>query len=297
MKLTQFAFLATLASTLIACHTSTQDKMTHTYKALTNQAVAPHLALDLGNSEHQQHIAQLFDELHTKGVLVIYDGKHTHAYGNALQRADTYYSPASTFKIANAIIAIEQGVTNPNEVFIWHGEKRALKDWERDLTLSEAMRVSAVPVYQQIARRVGLDAMRQQLTRLNYGNGKIGNAVDEFWLNGELQITPKEQVKFVHALATNELAVSDSTQAAVRAMLYDTAINQTHIYGKTGLSAGAYPKTGWLAGFAIMPNAQVVSYALNMQIHENTPLSARKQLVHDDLEQLGVVLKDNASNP
>ena len=77
-------------------------------------------------------------------------------------RADTPLLPASTFKIANAAIAVETGVvTGADELFPWDGQPRDLEAWNRDLTLGEAMAASAVPVYQEVARRIGAERMAE----------------------------------------------------------------------------------------------------------------------------------------
>lgn len=86
-------------------------------------------------------------------------------------RAQKRFVPASTFKIINSLIAIETGaVTGPAEVFAWNGKPADIKDWERDMTLAEAIKVSNVPVFQEIARRVGLERYEDWLDRLGYGN-------------------------------------------------------------------------------------------------------------------------------
>ena len=83
-------------------------------------------------------------------------------YGNALSRANTEYVPASTFKMLNALIGLENQKTDINEIFKWKGEKRSFTAWEKDMTLGEAMKLSAVPVYQELARRIGLDLMQKK---------------------------------------------------------------------------------------------------------------------------------------
>ena len=68
--------------------------------------------------------------------------------------------PASTFKIPNSLIALETGVVaDPDkDVFKWDGVTRSIEAWNKDHTLRSAIAVSAVPVYQEIARRIGAGA-------------------------------------------------------------------------------------------------------------------------------------------
>ena len=65
--------------------------------------------------------------------------------------------PASTFKIPNSLIALETGVVEDpdKDVFKWDGVKRSIEAWNMDHTMRTAIAVSAVPVYQEIARRIG----------------------------------------------------------------------------------------------------------------------------------------------
>ena len=122
-------------------------------------------------------ISSLFEQAKTNGVITIYDGNSYASYGNNVSRANTYYVPASTFKMLNALIGIENGLTTPDEVYKWRGEKRLFPTWEKDMTLTQAMTASAVPVYQELARRIGLNRMQNEVKRIGFGNSNIGNKV------------------------------------------------------------------------------------------------------------------------
>lgn len=66
--------------------------------------------------------------------------------------------------------------------------------------MREAITLSAVPIYQEIARRIGHGRMRDWVKWSRYGNEEIGTAVDRFWLDGPLQITASEQTLFMGRL-------------------------------------------------------------------------------------------------
>src|SRR4051794_21716083 len=58
-------------------------------------------------------------------------------------RARKRFLPASTFKIANALIGLEVGsIADENEVFHWDGKPKPYAAWERDQTLDTGMRDS-----------------------------------------------------------------------------------------------------------------------------------------------------------
>lgn len=233
-------------------------------------------------------ISNLFEAVKTNGVITIYDGDNYQSYGNNVARANTYYVPASTFKMLNATIGIEHGLTHPDEVFKWHGEKRLFPAWEKDMTLTEAITASAIPVYQELARRIGLSRMQSEVKRIGFGNSTIGNKVDDFWLVGPLQITPQQEAEFAYRLANNKLPVSVTTQEKVHTMLFNEEINGSKIYAKSGWGWDVEPQVGWLTGWVVKPSGEVVAFSLNMEMRKDIA-SKRKEIAYASLKQLGVI--------
>ena len=151
------------------------------------------------------------------GVFVLCKNSSNSCTTNNAARASTAYIPASTFKIPNALIGLETGVIkDERQVFKWDGKPRAMKQWERDLTLRGAIQVSAVPVFQQIAREVGEMRMQKYLNSFSYGNANIGGGIDKFWLEGQLRISAVNQVIFLESLYLNKLTVSKVNQLIVK---------------------------------------------------------------------------------
>src|SRR5260221_8767466 len=107
--------------------------------------------------------------------------------------------PASTFKIPNSIIALETGVvTDPDkDVFKWDGVTRSIEAWNRDHTMRSAIAASAVPVYQEIARRIGQERMQKYVDLLEYRNRDIGGRIHQFWPTGQLPHAPDQQIEFL----------------------------------------------------------------------------------------------------
>lgn len=241
------------------------------------------------HTQTAQQIATAFEHIQTAGVLVIYDGKNLQKYGNDLSRAEQHYIPASTFKILNALIGIQHHKTSPNEVFKWDGQKRAFRSWEKDLTLAEAMQASAVPVYQELARRIGLELMASEVKRVGFGNQNIGTQVDHFWLVGPLEITPVEEVKFAYALVKQQLPFDLSTQQQVKQMLLIEDVQGTRIYAKSGWGMDINPQVGWWTGWVEQPDGRVTAFSLNMQIKKAAHAEARKAIVYQALQQFGLL--------
>jgi len=125
--------------------------------------------------------------------------------------------PASTFKIVNSLIGLETGkITDEKMVIKWDGVKRWNDDWNKDLTMEEAFKVSAVPYYQEVARRIGRDTMKFWIDTLHYGNMNISGPIDSFWLNNTLKISPDEQLGLLYKLYFDKLPFEKRSQQIVR---------------------------------------------------------------------------------
>lgn len=94
--------------------------------------------------------------------------------------------PASTFKIPNSIIAVELGIIeNDTTILKWNGEQRKMDIWEKDLSFKDAFRISCVPCYQEIARKIGTIKMKEYLEKFEYKNMIFDSlTIDNFWLEG-----------------------------------------------------------------------------------------------------------------
>lgn len=160
----------------------------------TSRAPAP-LPLPSGlRWEDSPLLSQLFQQAGVTGTFVALSGDGT-LIGTNRPRALTRYVPASTFKIANSLIGLSVGaVATVDTVLPYRSEAPPFSPaWERDMGLREAIAVSNVPIYQELARRIGLARMREAVTRLDYGNRAVGQEVDTFWLRGPLAINAVEQ--------------------------------------------------------------------------------------------------------
>jgi len=200
--------------------------------------------------------------------------------------------PASTFKIPNSLIALETGVVQDpdKDVFPWDGVKRSIEAWNRDHTLRSAIAVSAVPVYQEIARRIGEARMQKYVDLFEYGNRDIGGGIDQFWLTGNLRIDPVEQVDFVDRLRRRALPISRRSQDLVCDILPVTPVGDSIIRAKSGLLGAerGEPSLGWMVGWAEKGEAQTV-FALNMDCREPRHIDDRMKLTQACLAEIGAI--------
>ncbi len=210
---------------------------------------------------------RFFESRKLTGTMVVLDEANgvTHVWNP--KRAETPFSPASTFKIPNALIALDANVVKDlDEVIPYGGTKEFMKEWERDMNLRDAMKLSNVAIFHQVARRIGLERMRAKLVAFDYGNKAIGDDIgNRFWLSGPLKISAMEQVEFLAKLANGKLPVSAESVAQVKALTRYSEKNGATIYAKTGWIGREAPQTGWWVGW-VEKEGKIYPFAMNAVI-------------------------------
>jgi beta-lactamase class D OXA-50 len=234
-------------------------------------------------------VAKLFEAAGLQGTFVLYDVAAGHFIGLRRERAETRYIPASTFKIANSLVGLSvQAVQDVDEVLPYGGEPQRFKEWERDMGLRTAIRVSNVPVYQELARRIGLERMRTNVHKLGYGNMEVGDVVDRFWLVGPLQISAVEQAQFLARLAQDQLPLPHPVQAQVREIAKLDQGDGWTLFGKTGWADTYEPDVGWWVGW-VQRGDRIYSFALNVDMPNDGDAAKRIGLGKDCLKALGAL--------
>lgn len=199
------------------------------------------------------------------GTAVIYDAasqKYT-IYNRDIAVARS--SPCSTFKIISSLIALENGIIEPeNSTRKWSGEIFWNEDWNRDIDFHEAFRTSCVWYYRQVVDDIGKDLMQKELNRLQYGNCDISDwegqlntnnsnrALNGFWIESSLMISPKEQVEVMERIFGKDSDYSEETQNELKQVMLMPEIDGTDIsiYGKTGMGkSNGIVVDAWFTGF------------------------------------------------
>jgi beta-lactamase class D len=149
-------------------------------------------------------------------VVARLDGDLVAVGGNECERRTL---PASTFKIPHALIALQTGVVTESTTMAWDGTRKDFPTWERDHTLDSAIKWSVVWFFQRAAAAIGRERELQQLKAFDYGSRSFSREVDRFWLNGDLTISPREQVAFLQKMYTYRLPVERRHIDAVKAAM------------------------------------------------------------------------------
>lgn len=233
-------------------------------------------------------LVDVFARHGVNGTIVIYDvQKNGYWLHNAGRAAERFY-PASTFKIFNSLIGLSEGVIkDADEVFYrYSGEPVYLESWKADASLRSAIKLSQVPAYKELARRIGAERMQANIKKLHYGNESIGSKIDSFWLEGPLKISALEQVKLLTALARRQLPYSQKAQQQVCDI---TVLKQTDtctLHGKTGWATDnlAVP-VGWFVGW-VEAKDNLYVFALNMDVPYAKDLPLREKIALECLRTL-----------
>ncbi len=218
-------------------------------------------------------LGRYFEAEKVSGTFVLFDvEKDTMTVFNRA-RSEERFVPASTFKIVNALIGLKvEAVRDVDEVLPYGGKPQPIAAWEKDMSLRDGIRVSNVPVFQELARRIGLARMAENVKAFRYGNQEIGNVVDRFWLDGPLKISAMEQADFLARLAGGKLPVEAQDLAAVEAItLQERGEGESvQLHAKTGWQ----PPIGWWVGW-FRKGDRLFTFALNMDILEQADAPKR----------------------
>ncbi|MDE7185190.1 MAG: class D beta-lactamase [Lachnospiraceae bacterium] len=200
------------------------------------------------------------------GTAVVYDisNRRYTVYNSDL--ALTRSSPCSTFKIISSLIALENGIFEPEDsTRDWSGEIFWNEDWNKDIDFSEAFRTSCVWYYRQVIDDIGKDVMQKELDKLQYGNCDISDwegrlntnnnnrALTGFWIESSLIISPKEQVEVMERIFGDNSDYSEETLNELKQVMLVSEQDRADIsiYGKTGMGkANGIVVDAWFTGFA-----------------------------------------------
>lgn len=249
------------------------------------------------NVKKDDRIAAVFSEYGQQGCFALMDNGSSGFTVHHLSRfRDSAYLPASTFKIVNSLIGLQTGkISSDSMVIPWDGVVRSYPEWNSDLSMYQAFRVSCVPYYQEVARRIGKDTMQRWLDSLGYGamndtaRVKLTSAVDTFWLDNTVRVTPDAQLGLVKRLYFGQLPFFKTYQEMVkRAMLMENNTLYRLAY-KTGTGTTPQGHTlGWMIGW-VEENNHPYFFVLNTESMPDAALSAERnrQMLKEILTTLG----------
>ena len=196
-------------------------------------------------------LKKYFDSSHVDGCFTLLNNASGSVTVYNMTLDTQRFLPASTFKIVNSLIGLETGkITGDQMVIPWDHITRSQEAWNKDLTMEQAFKVSAVPYYQEVARRIGHDTMKHWIDTLFYGNKNISGPIDSFWLNNTLKISPDEQLGLIKKLYFDKLPFQKGVQQTVRDVMLQENNTLYKLSYKTGWGFNEKNESiGWVVGW------------------------------------------------
>ena len=236
----------------------------------------------------EKNFSAIFEKYGTRGCFVLYDPAENNYITYNSAYCDTGYIPASTFKIPNSLIALEEGLlADENQVIKWDGQKWPVEAWNSDQTLRTAMKYSCIWVYIGFAEQLGIEKYRDYLYSFDYGNKNPGGPPTKFWLSGPFRISANQQIEFLRKFYNYDLPVSPRSVDIVKDIIILEKSDKYKLSGKTGGSN--YDDKNdimWLVGYLEKGN-KTYFYAMNFLTGKNNNArKARLEITKDILKEL-----------
>lgn len=146
-------------------------------------------------------------------IVAAEDGATVYRSGD---RCDEAFSPASTFKLALALMGYDSGLlTGPGAPAIAYDPvlDAPYESWRRTVTPTNWLKDSVVWYSQALTHGLGMERLQAYVDAFDYGNRDLSgdpgrdNGLSQAWLGSSLKISPKDQVAFLRRIALGQLPV------------------------------------------------------------------------------------------
>lgn len=219
------------------------------------------------NVKEEKDWEKYFAQYKVEGTFMLFNNAQGEFKVYNLERAKKRFQPASTFNIFTSLVGFHTGAIKDTSMVIpWDGVTRQFPEWNQDLSMGKALRTSAEPYFQEIARRIGQPTMQSWLDSVKYGNMKISR-IDTFWLDNSLLISPDEELGLVKKLYFDQLPFAKTTMKAVRDVMLMEKTPKYELSYKTGWDYKDAKKQGWIVGW-IEENRHPTFFVLNIETED-----------------------------
>ena len=205
-----------------------------------------------------------------------------------MEAALTRTSPVSTWKIYDALAALEYGVITPTESSIpWNGQSYPFTVWETNQNLTSAMQNSVNWYFQTLDKSLGRSNVQKFIRQISYGNQNISNNLDLYWGDSSLKISPLEQVELLWKLNHNTFDFSPENITAVKKSICLLSTPELSVYGKTGTGrTGETNTSGWFIGY-IENDGHTSYFATHIEGKQNVSGTKAKEITETILTEIG----------
>ena len=221
------------------------------------------------------------------GSFVLYNLNSDHWSLYNMDMATTRTAPDSTYKIYDALFALEEDIITPEDSLIsWNYEDYPFEIWEQDQTLQTAMSGSVNWYFETLDDQIGKDGIQSYIQKIGYGNQDTSADLSSYWMESSLKISPVEQVELLNAFYQNTFDFDPENIQTVKDSLCLSVSGAGTLYGKTGTGrVDGQDRNGWFIGFIETPD-NTYFFSTNIQSETNATGSNAAKMTLSILSQL-----------
>jgi len=230
------------------------------------------------------------------GDMEIYDAESTLSFRVNLPRLSERVAPCSTFYIPAAVVALRAGFIKPAVTEITRAQSYVPPThywpsaWRAQKHNLRSASENSVPWYlSDITTKRGAVKLKQDLTRLKYGNADISGGLDSFWRSSSLLISGLEQVDFLRKVRDGKVGLNKAQTAVILDSLRLRSEGEYQLYGKTGSCVRTEGDLyGLFVGFVEKAGKPRAYFSLTVDGTSVADVAhVRRQIVLDSLVELG----------
>ena len=206
-----------------------------------------------------------------------------------MDMATTRTAPNSTYKIYDALFALEEDLITPEYSLIsWNQEDYPFETWEQDQTLQTAMSDSVNWYFETLDNQIGKDVLQSYIQKIGYGNENLGSNLSSYWMESTLKISPVEQVELLNAFYQNTFGFAPENIQTVKNSIQLFSSAHGTLYGKTGTGRiDGQDVSGWFIGFVETPE-NTYFFATNIQSENKATGSTAAEITLSILSDLNL---------
>ncbi len=224
-----------------------------------------------------------------EGSFVLYDPEKDIWNIYDMEHAVRRVSPDSTYKIYDALFALEEGVITPSRsLILWDGKTYPFASWNADQTLSSALTFSVNWYFQALDAQLGRSAIDRYIQNTGYGNQDTSGSLSSYWMESSLKISPVEQVELLTKLYTNRFDFAQEHIDSVTDAIRLSSSGAGTLYGKTGTGdVNGKNRNGWFVGYVETAD-NTCFFAVNITAADHADGTAASEIALSVLSDLGI---------
>jgi beta-lactamase class D len=200
----------------------------------------------LNKAKINNDLKKYFDSAQVEGSFSFLNNQMGDITVYNMQLDTQRFSPATSFKTLITLIGVQTGkITNENNIQI-----KTDSNQNKAVTLKEIFNASSPEYLQSLARQIGKDTIKLWVDSLGYGNKNMEGAVDSFWLDNHLKISPDEQLGLVNKLYFDQLPFPKYAQQMTRNAMLQEDNTLYRLSYATGIGYDEKSnQIGWVTGW------------------------------------------------